>query len=70
MGGTQILVLGIYREKIPRYMIYRSTCFLPFSPKFGQFLNSQSKNISNWSSLLCFIYWWRDSCREISSVYY
>jgi len=50
MGGTQILVHGIYREKIPRYMIYRSTCFLPFSPKFGQFLNSQSKTISNWSS--------------------
>ena len=28
MGGTQNFVHGIYREKIPRYRVYRGTCFV------------------------------------------
>ena len=28
MGGTQNFVHGIYREKIPRYRVYRGTCFM------------------------------------------
>jgi len=27
MGGTKHFVHGIYREKIPRYRVYRGTCF-------------------------------------------
>jgi len=28
MGGTRNFVHGIYREKIPRYRVYRGTCFV------------------------------------------
>jgi len=28
MGGTENFVHGIYREKIPRYRVYRDTCFV------------------------------------------
>jgi len=28
MGGTQNFVHGIYRDKIPRYRVYRGTCFV------------------------------------------
>jgi len=28
LGGTQNFVHGIYPEKIPRYRVYRGTCFL------------------------------------------
>jgi len=28
MGGTQNFDPGIYREKIPRYLVYRGTCFV------------------------------------------
>ena len=28
MGGTQNFVHGICREKIPRYRVYRGTCFV------------------------------------------
>ena len=33
MGGTQYFVHGIYREKVPRYRVYRGTCFAIVVPK-------------------------------------
>ena len=28
MGSTENFVHGIYREKVPRYRVYRGTCFV------------------------------------------
>ena len=36
MGGTENFVHGIYREKIPRYRVYRGTCFLIVVTKVKQ----------------------------------
>ena len=62
MGGTQNFVHSIYREKMPRYRVYRGTCFVVVVTKANH-SNNQTEYRNLLNSFMMF-----PSLRQINSI--